>query len=637
MSDDKDKDKIQVELEEKAQNLADVAVPVDKTYSEIVEDNALKFIYEQYDEQQREEILATMERGRDGSIMWKGKDGDFVKLKYENGELIKGVLKDKDQNGEYEKIKFKVKDDGYVYKERSNYGVSIEKEKIKVKESKDKDEWLTVSKRESEKFGLNKFVEKAKVVLNDREEVVEAMSSSSSTIGSPFGVMYEKESKEFKVDGETGDVVSSKRKDDVLFNPIVGVIAQKEVEKKWEDEKGNSVSSKAKVSANLGLFGVGGGIEGERTIVDEQGNRETRGAGISGGIGYLGINGELSGKKEDVIVDSAGNVYEEGSSFEVGAGLGRKGIGGHFEAKERIKEIDGSERETSMKFETRVNLLGSGVRTQEEVTEKNESGVKRVDRERGIHISPLITENRVVDKTRGEVNGEEFESGVDVGVKNEKLKRAIRVAGGKADFRDNIEVISEGISVVSEEAAGLFEACKRFADRVDERSAIKARRGTVFDKTKENEELKKTTKEVRPEEIKSEIVAEPLIKEDDVELKTEETPLVKENNILEKKEKGVEPKMNTQDKKELKEDMKKQKDVQENVLKEIDEARDKEEKMEQIDRHFEPKRYEMQVIESINKFDTKVLDRENIRVKEKTKNKVYNEVLFKRLQETRGM
>ena len=118
-----DKKKNYEELKEVAYNLADEAVPVDKTYSEIVEESALEFIYEQYDEKQREEILASIERGRDGSISWKGENGDYIKLKFENGELVRGVLKDRDENGVYQKIKFKVKEDGYVY-ENFTYRVS---------------------------------------------------------------------------------------------------------------------------------------------------------------------------------------------------------------------------------------------------------------------------------------------------------------------------------------------------------------------------------------------------------------------------------------------------------------------------------------------------------------------------------
>lgn len=612
-----DKKKNYEELKEVAYNLADEAVPVDKTYSEIVEESALEFIYEQYDEKQREEILASIERGRDGSISWKGENGDYIKLKFENGELVRGVLKDRDENGVYQKIKFKVKEDGYVYKGRNKDGSEIEKEKVKVKESDDKDKAFSVSVRTSEKDGLSKFVKKAKVVLNDRDEVVKAKKSSSSLmVDVPLGVVYEKESKEYKVDEKTGDILEKETKDEVLFSPLAGVMGQKDVKKIRTDEEGNSQGYRVNVGGNVGLFGVGAGVEAEVSQTDKDGNSKTRGAGVSGGIGYLGVNGEVSAKREDVKVDELGQTSQSGSAFEVGGSFGLRGAGAHYEVQRKVKDENGNERETKEEFSVRANIRGSGFLHKTSLNEKDESGQRNIESEKGGQISVLISENRVVDKQKGEIDGKKFENGVDFGIKDERVKRVERLVRGRADFKDKVELLSDGVGLASKELKKAIEDGKRFDERVNERSSAKEIRGTVFDN------------EVKKEE-KTEPIKEEVKKEDEVKDEALSLPV----NGLENGQKVEVSKMDEKEKSELKDDIKEQKALQQKGIEVLEGDGKIEDKLQQIERHFEPKRNEMEFLENINKFDTRVMTKEIIRAEEEKKNKAYNQAVIRRMQD----
>ena len=630
------------DMNKKARELVDEALPIDKSYSQILEENALKFIEEHYDEEQRAKILATMERGRDGSIMWKGENGDFVKLKYENGELVRGVLKDKNKDGDYEKVKFKVKDDGYVYKGREVEQGEVRKEKLKLKENDNADEWLDISMRTSESSGLVKEVDKNRVVLNDKEEVVRAKSSSSTTMGTYLGVMYDKETSEYLVDRENGDVISRESKDGVLFSPILGVMAEKEVETERTNQDGETVSNKIKVGANAGLFGVGAGVEAEVSQTDKDGNSKTRGAGVSGGIGYLGVNGEVSAKREDVKVDELGQTSQSGSAFEVGGSFGLRGAGAHYEVQRKVKDENGNERETKEEFSLRANIRGSGILHKTSLNEKDESGQRNIESEKGAQISVLISENRLVDKQKGEIDGKKFENGVDFGIKDERVKRVERLVRGRADFKDKVELLSDGVGLASKELEKAIEDGKRFDERVNERSSAKEIRGTVFDnevKKEEKtepikEEVKKEEKsepikeEVKKEE-KSEPIKEEVKKEDEVKDEALSLPV----NGLENGQKVEVSKMDEKEKSELKEDIKEQKALQQIGIEVLEGDGKIEDKLQQMERHFEPKRNEMEFLENINKFDTRVMTKEIIRAEEEKKNKAYNQAVIRRMQD----
>ena len=604
------------DMNKKARELVDEALPIDKSYSQILEENALKFIEEHYDEEQRAKILATMERGRDGSIMWKGENGDFVKLKYENGELVRGVLKDKNKDGDYEKVKFKVKDDGYVYKGREVEQGEVRKEKLKLKENDNADEWLDISMRTSESSGLVKEVDKNRVVLNDKEEVVRAKSSSSTTMGTYLGVMYDKETSEYLVDRENGDVISRESKDGVLFSPILGVMAEKEVETERTNQDGETVSNKIKVGANAGLFGVGAGVEAEVSQTDKDGNSKTRGAGVSGGIGYLGVNGEVSAKREDVKVDELGQTSQSGSAFEVGGSFGLRGAGAHYEVQRKVKDENGNERETKEEFSLRANIRGSGILHKTSLNEKDESGQRNIESEKGAQISVLISENRLVDKQKGEIDGKKFENGVDFGIKDERVKRVERLVRGRADFKDKVELLSDGVGLASKELEKAIEDGKRFDERVNERSSAKEIRGTVFDN------------EVKKEE-KTEPIKEEVKKEDEVKDEALSLPV----NGLENGQKVEVSKMDEKEKSELKEDIKEQKALQQIGIEVLEGDGKIEDKLQQMERHFEPKRNEMEFLENINKFDTRVMTKEIIRAEEEKKNKAYNQAVIRRMQD----
>ena len=617
------------DMNKKARELVDEALPIDKSYSQILEENALKFIEEHYDEEQRAKILATMERGRDGSIMWKGENGDFVKLKYENGELVRGVLKDKNKDGDYEKVKFKVKDDGYVYKGREVEQGEVRKEKLKLKENDNADEWLDISMRTSESSGLVKEVDKNRVVLNDKEEVVRAKSSSSTTMGTYLGVMYDKETSEYLVDRENGDVISRESKDGVLFSPILGVMAEKEVETERTNQDGETVSNKIKVGANAGLFGVGAGVEAEVSQTDKDGNSKTRGAGVSGGIGYLGVNGEVSAKREDVKVDELGQTSQSGSAFEVGGSFGLRGAGAHYEVQRKVKDENGNERETKEEFSLRANIRGSGILHKTSLNEKDESGQRNIESEKGAQISVLISENRLVDKQKGEIDGKKFENGVDFGIKDERVKRVERLVRGRADFKDKVELLSDGVGLASKELEKAIEDGKRFDERVNERSSAKEIRGTVFDNEVKKEEKTEPIKEEVKKEEKSEPIKEEVKKEDEVKDEALSLPV----NGLENGQKVEVSKMDEKEKSELKEDIKEQKALQQIGIEVLEGDGKIEDKLQQMERHFEPKRNEMEFLENINKFDTRVMTKEIIRAEEEKKNKAYNQAVIRRMQD----
>ena len=643
MTDDK-KIKKEDDINEKAGEMVDIALPVDMTYSEIMERNILEFIYEQYDEKQREEILATLKRDKDGSIMWKGEKGDYIKLKYEGDRLVKGVLKDKHRLKEYEKVSFKVKDDGYIYKEYNKAGVDVEKNKVKVKERKDKDKWLTVSMRssESKKYDIEKFVKKAKVVLNDREEVVE-MKKSTSFLDkeSILGVTYGKESQEYRVDDKTGNTFLNKKNSEVLFSPVLGVITDKDIERTITDRDGNSVSNRTKVGGNVGIFGVGAGVEAERTETDKEGNSQTKGFGISGGVGYFGINGKVSGKSGEVIAaDDNGKTYEESSSFEIGGSLGRKGAGIYFKTDDRIKDVDGSEDISSMEVEAKSNILGIGVRHKASSYYKGENGEKIVESEKGVYISPLITENRVVDKQKGEIDDKKFDKGFDLGVKDNTLKRVDRVVNNKGDIRDLLGLVSEGVGVVSKELSGFYEDRIKYADKVYEAGGKKGLEGTVFDENK-NEEVKTTDaqvmlpngEEVAETEVKSkETLLEKEEKTVSIQMSEQERSDIKGDLRTQAEQIGTEsilPKISEQERKEIKEQMKAQ-----SLQKETIDIKNNINGAENLGEGLPL--MEINAIENINKFDTKLKTREIIRDYEKNnKKQQYNNVATKKMYELR--
>ena len=622
------------DMNKKAREIVDEALPADKSYSQILEENALKFIEEHYDEEQRAKILATMERGRDGSIMWKGENGDLVKLKYENGELVRGVLKDKNKDGDYEKVKFKVKDDGYVYKGREVEQGEVRKEKLKLKENDNADEWLDISMRSSESSGLVKEVDKNRVVLNDKEEVVKAKSSSSTTMGTYFGVMYDKETSEYVVDRENGDVISRESKDGVLFSPILGVMAEKEVETERTNQDGETVSNKIKVGANAGLFGVGGGVDVEKSVEDEEGNRKTRGGGVSGGLGYLGVKAEVRGTREDVVVDYSGKSYEESSSFSVGGSLGTRGAGMHVSSDTRVKDVEGNEVVSSQGIGARANILGSGFKIKTSSHYNGENGEKIVESEKGIHLSPLISENRVKNKQKGKIDGEEFDNGFDVGVKNETLKRAERVLRGRGDMEDAVGLMGDGVGLVSKEVSSMIKEGKEFAERVEEKSKAEDARGTVFDEKKEDvnkmEEPGKNKEEIEKiEEKEQNIEAKNLGQEKGNEEKNQPQKMSEQeksdvkaslkSQALEARNEKSSIGFNEAERAEVKETLKAQA--------KFSEAESKTDKT--IKGIGDEKRVDMGVSERISRFDTKVLDRENIKVENENKAKKQNEAFYR--------
>ena len=84
---------------------------------------------------------------------------------------------------------------------------------------------------------------------------------------------------------------------------------------------------------------------------------------------------------------------------------------------------------------------------------------------------------------------------------------------------------------------------------------------------------------------------------------------------------------------ELKDDIKEQKALQQKGIEVLEGDGKIEDKLQQMERHFEPKRNEMEFLENINKFDTRVMTKEIIRAEEEKKNKAYNQAVIRRMQD----
>ena len=65
--------------------------------------------------------------------------------------------------------------------------------------------------------------------------------------------------------------------------------------------------------------------------------------------------------------------------------------------------------------------MGVGVRHSSLKKNKDGETDTTIISDKGLQISPLITENRIVNKDKVIINGEEFENGIDVGIKNNNL------------------------------------------------------------------------------------------------------------------------------------------------------------------------------------------------------------------------
>ena len=513
-----DKDEKRQELNEVAEELIEKAVPIDKGYPEIVEENALKFIYENYDEEQREEIFKTLEREKNGNILWKGENGDIIKLKYSDGKLVKGVLKDRNEEGYYEKVKFKVRDDGYIYKER-NHSLEdgIHKEKIKVKEKEDGEEFLTISMRRSDKDAYSKFVEKAKVILNDRDDVVELKGSQSTTNVDTSGLLYEKESLKVRVDGDTEGISITKKEQDVFFNPLLGFQGKKSVTNTKNDDDGNTTINMTEIGGSVGLFNVAVGARVENTELDKYGNSHTKGfggaVGISGSNVYAGV--ELNDKM--VQVDAGGKRSEISSSFEANAGVGIRGVNVCYKTEKDLKNADGTEYARGDGVSFSANLMGVGVRSSSLKKNKDGETNTTVISDMGMQVSPLITENRIVDQNKVIINGEEFENGIDVGVKNNTIKRMekvvknVGVERGKMMF-DAVENVVEDLVDDKGPLPKMMNLGKEFLETTDSNVQF---RTTVFDDDifrfedqKQTEYMEKENKTIENEENSAAVITE---------------------------------------------------------------------------------------------------------------------------------
>ena len=130
-------------------------------------------------------------------------------------------------------------------------------------------------------------------------------------------------------------------------------------------------------------------------------------------------------------------------------------------------------------------------------------------------------------------------------------------------------------------------------------------------------------------EEKSEPIKEEVKKEDEVKDEALSLPV----NGLENGQKVEVSKMDEKEKSELKEDIKEQKALQQIGIEVLEGDGKIEDKLQQMERHFEPKRNEMEFLENINKFDTRVMTKEIIRAEEEKKNKAYNQAVIRRMQD----